>query len=180
MTLRLFLGIDIPDEIAVTLIPMQCGLDKARFSPRDNFHITLRFIGDLVVNDTTELDAMVEKIKLKPFELKLKSVDFFGKEKPHSIHTLVENSEELNILAGRCENACRKLGHEPETRKYTPHVTLAYLGAYVNLRDVLEWKARHTTYKSKPFMVDRFYLYSSHMGNGPSYYNIEAEYPLLG
>lgn len=180
MTLRLFLGIEIPDEIASTLLPMQCGLDGANFSPRENFHITLRFIGDLEAKETAELDAMVEKIKQKPIELSLNSVGFFGKEKPHSIHALVANSEELNILAGRCEAACRKLGHEPETRKYTPHVTLAYLKRDVNLRDVLEWQARHTTYKSEPFLVDRFYLYSSHMGNGPSFYRIEAEYPLIG
>ncbi len=179
MTLRLFLGIDIPDEIADTLLPMQCGLDGARFSPRDNFHITLRFIGDLAAKEATELDVMIEKIKLKPFELSLNYVGFFGKDKPHSIHALVENNEELNILAGRCEASCRKLGHEPETRKYTPHVTIGYLGAYVNLRDVLEWQARHTTYKSTPFLVDRFFLYSSHMGNGPSFYRVEAEYPLV-
>lgn len=180
MTLRLFLGIAIPEEIASLLKPMQCGLDGASFSPRENFHITLRFIGDLEAKETAELDAQIALIHQKPFKLSLNSVDFFGKEHPNSIHALVKQTPEIMLLAQRCENACRHLGHEPETRNYKPHVTLAYLRKNIALRNVLEWQSRHNRFTSPEFEVNNFYLYSSHTGNGPSHYRIEAEYPLLG
>lgn len=178
MALRLFIGIEIPEYIAIELFPLQCGLDGAKFSPRENLHITLRFIGDLDEDKITDLDTELAKIHQAPFDISLKSVDFFGKDKPNSIHALVVNNNELSLLAQRCENACRKLGHEPETRKYMPHITLAYTKRTVMLKNVLEWKARNSLFKSDSFTIDRFYLYSSHMGKNGSHYRIEAEYPL--
>lgn len=175
---RLFIGIKIPDEVSKTLSPLQSGVREARFSPIENFHITLRFIGDLDLQNTEELAQKLYDIKQAPFYLKLRGVGFFGHERPHSIHANLEESESLFTLAKKCESACRKLGHEPESRKYTPHVTLAYLGRNAELRNVIEWQARNNLYKSAQWQVDRFYLFSSYMGNGPSYYEIEAEYEL--
>ena len=176
---RLFIGIKIPEEVSATLLPLQSGVREARFSPKDNFHITLRFIGDLYLQDAEDLAQRLIDIKQSPFYLKLNGVGFFGHEQPRSIHASLCESENLFALARKCESVCRKLGHEPEARKYTPHVTLAYLGKNALLANVIEWQARNNLYKSQEWQVDRFYLLSSYMGNGPSYYEIEAEYELV-
>lgn len=175
---RLFIGIKIPEPIGASLLPLQSGVREARYSPKENFHITLRFIGDLDFQEAKELAQRLFDIKHAPFYLQLRGVGFFGHEKPHSIHANLVENENLFALAKKCESACRKLGHEPESRKYTPHVTLAYLARNAELRNVLEWQARNNLYKSEEWQVDRFYLFSSYMGNGPSYYEIEAEYEL--
>lgn len=176
---RLFIGLKVPNQAAKTLVELQSGVKAARFSPIENFHITLRFIGDLDDLQTNELINQLGRVRHAPFDIALKGVDFFGHEKPHSIHSRVIGDENINALAKKCESVCRKLGHEPDTRKYIPHVTLAYLGRDAILANVLEWQARHNLYKSEPWLEDKFYLYSSRLGNGPSHYEIEAEFDLI-
>ena len=43
--IRLFTALEIPDEVAACLQPVQRGLSGARWVARENLHITLRFIG---------------------------------------------------------------------------------------------------------------------------------------
>jgi 2'-5' RNA ligase len=71
----------------------------------------------------------------------------------------------------------RQVGLAPETRKFTPHVTLARL-KNVSSIDVADYIAMHGHFPKLTFAAERFVLYSSRasMGGGP--YVIEAAYPL--
>lgn len=174
---RIFIGIPIETKIASSLIPLQSGLEGARFSPIDNFHITLRFIGDLSENIIAELDDELAKIEFDKFKISLSKIGFFGGNEPHSIHAMVDNNAQLNLLHEKCDIICKNLGFAKDHKKYVPHVTLAYL-KNTPLEAVFAYQARNNLFKSKVWTIDRFYLYSSIMGKGPSKYFIEAEYPL--
>ncbi len=174
---RIFIGLPIPQKIAYTLLPLQIGLEGARFSPIENFHITLRFIGDLSEEIISELDQELAEIDFNKFQLSLAQIGYFGGEKPHSVHAIVDENYELNILHEKCDIICKKMGFEKDHKKYIPHVTLAYL-KNTPISSIMEFQARNNLFKSKKWIADRFYLYSSIMGKGPSHYNIEAEYPL--
>ena len=71
----------------------------------------------------------------------------------------------------------QRIGLVPEGRKYIPHVTLARLRA-TSSRDVAEYLSARGHFRSQPFPVSRFVLYSSRalVGGGP--YVVEASYPL--
>lgn len=174
---RVFIGLPIEPKIGSTLIPLQNGLDGAKFSPIENFHITLRFIGDLSETNIVELDDELANIKFEKFQISMSQIGFFGGDKPHSIHVLIDENQKLQNLHEKCDSICKKMGISKDHKKYVPHVTLAYL-KHTTLIDVVAFQARHNLFKSKKWIADRFYLYSSHIGNGPSKYIIEAEYPL--
>lgn len=176
---RIFIALPVPSKIGMSLMPMQNGIQGARYSPIENFHITLRFIGDLNEAIISELDAQLGEIKFESFELSLSQIGFFGNENPHSVHVLVDDNQALNLLQEKCDKICKSMGFVKEHKKFIPHVTLAYLSKNVALEEVISFKARNNLFKSKKWRADRFFLYSSYMGQGPSKYIIEAEYPLI-
>ena len=92
---RLFAALPVPEEIHPGLIQTQTGLSGARWRPPRNFHITLRFFGDVSHADARDLDELLAEISCAPFEVSLEGMslndtDFeepiiqFGRDKPKS------------------------------------------------------------------------------------------------
>lgn len=182
MSLRLFAALDLPDEIAAALMALQRGVPGAKWRPRENLHLTLRFFGDVAEPIADELDAALDDIAAgtAPFELVLKAAGAFGKADPHTLWIGTGESAALAKLAADCERAARRVGLKPEPRKFTPHVTLAYL-AGAELSRVQAFEARLGLFESAPFRVESFALYSSWLRKSqPSLYRLEADYPLRG
>ena len=174
---RLFVGIGIPDAIADTLLPLQSGLSGARWRPRDCFHITLRFIGEVDRPVMQDIDTALSQVSGYQFDARLKGVGSFGSKKPRAIWAGVDDGGSAAHLAAKVETALQRIGLEPERRKYTPHVTLAYLrGARPSMVD--NYVRHHSEFKTDDFCVDRFILYESHLGKTTSHYAERADYTL--
>lgn len=182
MTIRLFAALAIPDDVADVLLSMQKNIGGAKWRPRENLHLTLRFFGEIaepVANDVAEELANLAD-RTPPFELRLKSAGWFGKEEPHTLWVGVGESAPLKKLAADCERAARRAGLTPEPRNFAPHVTVAYLSNADQGR-VKDFAARHGLFESRVFAVESFGLYSSLVRKGgPSLYRLEAEYWLRG
>lgn len=176
---RIFIALPIPEKIATTIIPLQNGIEGARFSPRENFHITLRFLGDMHEPDIEDLDNAIGEIKFAPFDLSLSGIDFFGRTEPHSIHAKVVENAQLNALQEKVDTICTRLGFKKDHLKFVPHLTLAYLKSGTQLQSVIDYQTRNALFKSKVWRADRFNLYSSAIGKGPSIYEDLAQYPLV-
>jgi RNA 2',3'-cyclic 3'-phosphodiesterase len=182
MTVRLFAALAIPDDVAERLLALQKGVGGAKWRPRENLHLTLRFFGELaepVANDVAEELAQLADATT-PFELQLKGAGSFGKADPHTLWIGVAESAALKKLASACERTARRAGLAPAPRKFAPHVTLAYL-ANADLERVKAFEARLGLFKSRAWEVESFALYSSLVRKGgPSLYRLEAEYFLRG
>src|SRR5262249_25579726 len=127
--IRLFAALAIPDDVAERLLTLQRGVPGARWRPRENLHLTLRFFGEVaepVADDLAEELAQVADASPK-FELQLNSAGSFGKADPHTLWVGAGESAPLKKLAADSELAARRAGLPPEPRKFAPHVTLAYL-----------------------------------------------------
>ena len=183
MSLRLFAAIAIPDDIAECLLALQKGVPGAKWRPRENLHLTLRFFDEVsepVGNDIDEALATIAD-ETAPFELQLKSAGSFGKEDPHTLWIGAGESAALRKLGADCERAARRLGLKAETRKFAPHVTLAYVSGATELSRVHDFEARLGLFESPPFEVESFGLYSSWTRkSAPNLYRLEAEYALNG
>ncbi len=177
---RVFIALPIPVEISASILPLQRGIEGARFSPPENFHITLRFLGDLNEDLIEDLDNELGEIEFPKFDLRLAGFDFFGGEKPHSLHAKLTESDELRALQQKCDDICNRLRLWGETKKFTPHLTIAYFPNHTQISQIMDFCARNALFKSKIWCADRFYLYASTLRNGPSHYEILAEYPLRG
>jgi 2'-5' RNA ligase len=178
--LRLFVACPVPPFIADRATAIQAGVPGARWSPRENLHVTLRFCGDVDEAQAEDLDAALAGISQGPIRLELKGAGWFGGDRPHALHLHVDGGEPLRVLRGRVEKACRAAGLVADTGAYTPHLTLAYLREGADLDRVMAFVRNQSLFRADPWTADRFHLYSSHPGRGPSRYRIEAEYPLLG
>ena len=178
MTIRLFAALAIPDDIAARLLTLQRGVPGAKWRPRENLHLTLRFFGEIAEPVANDLDEELAHIadSTAPFVLQLKSAGAFGKADPHTLWIGAGESAGLGKLAADCDRAARRVGLAPEPRKFTPHVTLAYLNN-AELGRVQNFETRLGLFESRPFDVESFGLYSSWTRkSAPSLYRLEAEY----
>ncbi|MBI1251412.1 MAG: RNA 2',3'-cyclic phosphodiesterase [Alphaproteobacteria bacterium] len=182
MSLRLFAALDLPDEVADRLMPLMRGVPGAKWRPRENLHLTLRFFGEVHERIAEDIDAALDEAAARcaPFDVQLKGAGAFGGADAHTLWIGAAENEALARLAAHCERAARACGLKPEPRKFTPHVTIAYLaGAPVDR--VQAFIARCNLFQSASWRVDRFALYSSVVRrNAPSIYVAESDYALRG
>lgn len=182
MSIRLFAALDIPDHIAERLMALMRGVSGASWRPRENLHLTLRFFGEIAEPIADEIDAALSEVadRTAPFDLKLKGVGTFGGADPHALWVGAAENEGLKKLAADCERAARRSGLKPEARKFTAHVTLAYL-SHAPLDRVHAFEQRLGLFEAPEFRVETLGLYSSWVRkSAPSLYKLEAEYPLRG
>jgi len=174
---RLFTAIEIPADVAQMLTFLRGGLPGARWIDQENYHITLRFIGDVDLRVAHDLASMLDRVSRPAFELRLDGVSSFGGRKPRAVFANVAPSQALMDLQAEHERLMQRVGLPPEGRKYTPHVTLARLRDSSS-RQVADYLSDRGSFRSAPFRVERFVLYSSRdsVGGGP--YVVEADYPL--
>ena len=176
--IRIFAALPIPIAISQQLTALQKGLPGASWRPIENFHITLRFFGEVSRELAFEIDREIAEIPALPFQLQLRGLGSFGKREPRAVWAGVDASEPLLALAGACERVARRMGLPPEKRPYRPHVTLAYCRG-TTPDEASEFVQRNIGFSAEAWTADRFHLYSSRLGSRPSRYIAEADYPLL-
>ncbi|MCL4714709.1 MAG: RNA 2',3'-cyclic phosphodiesterase [Hyphomonadaceae bacterium] len=182
MSVRLFAAVALPDPVAERLMALMRGVPGAKWRPRENLHLTLRFFGEVAEPVADDIDAALSEAAEAngPFDLTLKAAGAFGGADPHTLWIGAAESAALKKLAADCERAARRCGLKPEGRKFVPHVTVAYL-SNAPLERVHAFEQRFGLFEAPPFRVNRFGLYSSHVRqSAPSLYRLEAEYPLYG
>ena len=174
---RLFTGLEIPPHVAQSLAMMRGGLPGARWIDSENYHLTLRFIGDIDDALAHEIAGMLGRVRRMSFPLRLDGLSSFGGRKPRAVVAAVAPIAPLMELQAEHERLLQRLGLEPEGRKYTPHVTLARLRDSSS-QQVADYLAARGHYRSLSFAVSRFVLFSSRASVGGGPYIVEAAYPL--
>jgi 2'-5' RNA ligase len=174
---RLFAGLEIPAEIGQSLSNLRGGLPGARWIDPENYHVTLRFIGDIDGMSANEIASMLFRINRKPFEVKVQGLQSFGGRKPRAVVASVEPSRPLIELQAELERLMQRLGLDPEGRKFTPHVTLARLHD-ASSQDVADYLSVRGYFPSRTFMASRFVLFSSRASTGGGPYVVEDSYAL--
>jgi 2'-5' RNA ligase len=175
---RLFTGLEIPSETASTLSLKRGGLQGARWIDPENYHITLRFIGDVDGQTANEvIDGLDRLANSEAFAIRLDHLDAFGGDKPRALIAGLENNATLLRLQSAQERVLQRLGLPPEPRKFTPHVTLARLRG-TSPDELARYMAFAGRFDPLEFPVGRFVLFSSRdsVGGGP--YLVEQAYPL--
>ena len=174
---RLFTGLEIPADVAQSLAMMRGGLPGARWIDPENYHLTLRFIGDIDDALAREIAVMLGRVQRGSFELRFDGLSSFGGRKPRAVIAGATQIPALMELQAEQERLLQRLGLDPEGRKYIPHVTLARLRDSSS-RQVADYLSARGHYRSSSFQVSRFVLFSSRASVGGGPYVVEADYPL--
>lgn len=169
---RLFSGIEIPADIRADLAALRQPLPGTRWLEPDDFHVTLRFAGDVTPPVAREFADNLSRIAFDPFPLRLMGLATFGGDDPRSIYAAIEPSQPLADLARANETAARRAGLEPEGRRFVPHVTVARMQA-ARIEPLARFLERRGGFRSHPFTVTRFVLFSSKPVTGGGPYVVE-------
>ncbi len=174
---RLFSGIEIPEEIAERLAALRGGLNGARWVEPENYHITLRFIGDVDGATAERFSEALTGINVPPFSVTLDGIGSFGRGRPRAVWAGVAPNNGLDALNRNHEKAAVRAGLASETRNFHPHVTLARM-RHVKANDVATYLSYNGAFLSQAFPVTRFVLFSSRASRGGGPYVVERAYPL--
>jgi len=174
--LRLFVGISLPPEQKLALSLIASGLPGAKWVDPGNYHLTLRFIGDVGESQAADADAALSSIRSRRFSLTLAGVGHFG---TRMLWAGIEKNPDLLQLQAKVETALIQTGFEPEGRRFAPHVSLARLNGAPNPK-LAAYLAAHALFRAAPFAVDRFALVASYLTKAGPIYEDQAEYELGG
>ncbi len=175
---RLFCAFKIPAALSLQLSLLKGGLNGAKWIDPDNYHITLRFFGDLDRHTANDLALGLSSIRRHTMELEVDRLDAFGNSKPHALIANIRPLAALAELQNEIEWLGKRLGIAPDRRKFSPHVTLARLRGTTPL-DLAGFIGARGGFYSHPFKVKEVELLSSKASIGGGPYITEARYPLL-
>ena len=176
--MRLFVALDLPWEVKEELSDLTCNLNGARWVPTDNFHLTLRFIGEASRLQAEEIDLALASLRGRSFAFSLSGLGWFEKAgRVSSIWVGLERNENLARLQAKVETALHRIGLAPDRRRFTPHVTLVRLDAPVTPQ-LTSFVQANNLYRSTPIRADNVTLFSSFLGKDQPTYTPEAEYAL--
>jgi 2'-5' RNA ligase len=176
---RIFTGIEIPVQIAQGLSMLRGGVPGARWIDPENYHMTLRFIGDVDGAMARDVMQMLGGVRRAGFDIVLDRLDQFGGKKPRAVFAGAGPNPALLELQAEHERILQRIGLPPESRKFAPHVTLARLRDS-SAHQVADYLASRGPFRTPPFRVSRFVLFSSKASTGGGPYVVEAAYPLMG
>jgi 2'-5' RNA ligase len=176
--MRLFVALDLPWELRQRIALLPGGIPGARWVPPENYHITLRFIGETPAYRAEEIDHALAALKARSFDLILSGVGTFAKSgRSTALWVGVERNERLELLQSKIETALQRIGLEPERRRFAPHVSLARLDNAVEGK-LAAFVQAHNLFRAEPVTMQHFTLFSSLLGKEQSVYTPEVEYAL--
>ncbi len=177
---RLFVAIELPDEIRETLGSVSRGLPGARWVAPENMHLTLRFLGDLDDEQTETVRVALATVDADCFELRLRGLgQFLSGRLPTTLWAGVDANPSLEELHASVARALFGVGIPLERRPFHAHVTIARLQS-VNLRRLHEYLTEYADLETGAFPAREFALVSSQLRPEGPLYTIEETYPLRG
>ena len=174
---RLFIAIRPPEPVRDALVDAMEGIEGARWVDEDNLHLTLRFVGAVERPVANDLAAALGRMEWPPFDLRIEGIGHFTRKgQAAALWARVAASEALEGLRQKIEGACEAAGLGRETRRFTPHITLARLNRSTGPID--GWLSTFGDLRAGPWEVRDFVLYESHLGHTGAFYEPVARFGL--
>lgn len=193
--MRLFVALDIPDDIRVRLSEfmqrLQRGFPDLKWVRPESLHVTLKFIGES--KGIEEIKAALTRVHCEPFELSFRGCGFFQPNSPRVFWIGIETPPLLSQLAKQVDETLKPLGVKVEDFPYHPHLTLARVGSgspkgdprdrnQPNMKDLARY-LEHSPETAKcdfgSMTAGEFFLYKSELSRGGSKYGKLASFKLL-
>lgn len=178
-THRLFVALRPPRPVREILLAAMHGIAGARWQNDEQLHLTLRFIGEVDRHRAEDIAAALGALHAPAVTARIAGVDLFERQgRPHMIWAGVEPHEPLAALHRKVDQRLARVGVAPETRAFTPHITLARLNRASG--PVASFLAQGGDLASPAFEFGYVTLYESELGHGGSRYHPVVRYPLEG
>ena len=133
---RSFIAIELPDELKLGLTQLEAQLKMSKqpwvkWVDPYSIHLTLKFLGSIAVDRISEITGVMEEAiqGILPFHLEVKDLGVFPNVRRVQVVWVGIRGEvdKLSQLQQHLESNLARLGFAPESRPFTPHLTLARL-----------------------------------------------------
>ncbi len=133
--IRSFVAIDIPMDIKTEIYKIISSRAKKqkfiRSTAVDNYHITIKFLGNISLNQIENIKNILFKYNKEQFILKIKKCNYFNSKQPKVLWLSFENSDKKLIpLVNKINTEIENMGFKSEQRRFIPHITIARLKLY--------------------------------------------------
>ena len=140
--IRSFLAFDIENDTVLNRLAdaqhqlLQTGADVKLVEPQ-NIHITIRFLGN---------------ITLETFNVQIKGLGAFPNPRyPRVVWAgITQGAEQLQSVFSQLEPKLRGLGFTPDTRGFSPHLTIARVRSSRNKQQLAEFLTKNANYEIGP------------------------------
>ena len=173
--MRLFVAIDC-EPVEFHLKKIQKSLHPLRGRFTDDFHLTLKFIGNV---DDSKLESVINrlsKIELPSFELCLNHLGMFNTYNQQIIWCGIEKSNPLLELQSSVNQVLQDILSEPY--KFTPHITLLRIKKVLPETKEVVKEVLKKEFQPVLLKVREFKLFKSQLKSGPPKYLVRARFPL--
>jgi 2'-5' RNA ligase len=182
-SLRLFVAVDMPGEVAAALEwavePWRDRLGTGRWVPRENWHVTVKFLGRTWPRLMSFVETACRDVagSIAPFDVALSGLGVFpGPGRARVLWAGLDDRGRLaEIAAGLDAGLSREFA--PEKRRFTPHLTVARFNPPIPIREHADALAA-ASIDAPSFQVDRLVLYRSHLSPRGARYEALEHFPL--
>jgi 2'-5' RNA ligase len=159
---RLFIAIDLPDEMAERLVALDPHYRGLTFSPISQIHLTLAFFASVAPAIAEALKEKLGAIAFRAFFLPVTGFAIFSKHgQPRILWIGVGKAHpHLFQLHKRVNEAALACGLPIEERAWTPHFTIARARG-ISAALIKPFLKKHRDLEGGMFRVEEFHLYES-------------------
>jgi 2'-5' RNA ligase len=170
MNLRLFIAIDIPDQIKREIGEVIDILKKhdtdIKWAVPENLHMTLKFLGNTPEEGIPGINGSLFSVvsSYEPFYTRVCGTGVFpNRRHPRIIWTGIEDSEILKNLKNDIEKAMESHGYQKEYKEFTPHLTLGRVRSQRGMMHMVDELDHFTTKDFGVFLVHGIKLMRSEL-----------------
>ena len=181
--MRLFVALDVPEQVRATLADLTARLKKicasARWVRLEGVHITLKFIGHVSLEQVEKIRQALGRLpEFPPIKLRFAGLGFFpNPRRPRVFWAGIEADPQLAELAGAIEAKLEPLGIPAEKRAFHPHLTLARFESPQGTQSLVTAAEALGTPEFGGEIFNEFHLYQSVLKRSGAEYTRLVTYP---
>jgi 2'-5' RNA ligase len=128
--IALELSNDIKDQVALAQKTLRGCKARLTFVDPELIHITVKFLGEVDDKKLREVMDALAKVSSVPYQVTTGNVTVNNKNRPHTVWCTIKDTGESERLFVQIEDALAPLGFARETRRFTPHATIARVKSF--------------------------------------------------
>lgn len=167
--IRVFVAIEFEQKIKEYLCERQQAIKensiKGNFTNKENFHVTLKFIGEVEPEEIENLKKAIDEVAVnqQTFTLSFQKIGQFSRGKKSIVWVGLKKNKDLEKLQNDLENSLEKEGYTKEERTFKAHITL---GREVIFKCNFEELQKNVEIKHEKLLVNKVSLMESKRING--------------
>lgn len=179
--MRTFIALELPVEIRaklahVTGILERSGIFQGSFVGKDNFHLTVKFLGEVSEERLEVIKSALSNVNLPPFLVKVENIRFFPSQDYIKIIWTGITGNEIKPLCDRVNEQLVNIGFPQDTKLFQAHITLARISG-VKDKSLLQKKLASVHFAPIEFKVSELAIFKSELTSRGAVYKKLASIP---